>query len=125
MERTKQRVLCVDDDITTCEVMGFILRDFELICAHTKAEALDKVISDQFDLIILDYHLPDGTGVEVCSFIRAFDNRTPIYFCTTTSSLSEEEAIAVGAQGIIKKGLVFTETLLKIVQQLRPSSSQP
>jgi CheY-like chemotaxis protein len=103
MEITKQRVLCVDDDATTCEVMGFILRDCEVISARTKAEALNKVIAEQFDLIILDYHLPDGTGVEVCSFIRAFDNRTPICFCTTTSSLSEEQAIAVGAQGIIKK----------------------
>jgi CheY-like chemotaxis protein len=124
MERTKQRVLCVDDDATTCEVIGLILRDFELISAHTKAEALNKVSAEQFDLIILDYHLPDGTGVEICSFIRAFDKRTTIYFCTTTSSLSEEQAIAVGAQGIIKKGLVFTETLLKIVRQLPPSSSQ-
>jgi CheY-like chemotaxis protein len=125
MERTKQRVLCVDDDVTTCEVISFILRGYEVIPARTRAEALDKVIAEQFDLILLDYHLPDGTGVEVCSFIRAFDKRTPIYFCTTTSSLSEEQAITVGAQGIIKKGVAFTETLLKIVQQLPPSSSQP
>jgi two-component system, NtrC family, response regulator HydG len=124
MEITKQRVLCVDDDATTCEVMGFILRDCELISAHTKAEALKKVIAEPFDLIILDYHLPDGTGVEICSFIRAFDKFTPIYFCTTTSSLSDEQAITVGAQGIIKKGLAFTETLLKIVQQLPPPSSR-
>jgi DNA-binding response OmpR family regulator len=59
-----------------------LLKGHQVISAHSKAAALRLVANEQFDLILLDYNLPDGTGFGVCLFIRRIDKKTPIIFST-------------------------------------------
>jgi len=51
-----------------------ILEDYEVVSAHSKTEGLRKVQSGLFDLYLLDYSLPDGTGLELATLIRQFDD---------------------------------------------------
>jgi CheY-like chemotaxis protein len=105
MTSTKRpRVLCVEDDKDMCELITMLLADCEMISAPSVLEALHKVSSEEFDLILLDYHLPDGTGLQVCRSIRAFNNKTPILFVTGTKSMSTRQIQTAGAQGLVKKG---------------------
>ena len=99
----KKRVLCVDDQEDTCGLVSAILEDYNVIAEHSKAGGLGQAASEKFDLMLIDYHLPDGTGLELCVQIRAFDPNTPILLVTCTHSISHEEVIAVGAQGVIRK----------------------
>ena len=98
-----KRVLCVDDHMDTCALVGTILQSGHVISAHTKADGLRQAATDRFDLILIDYHLPDGTGFELSELIRAFDVSTPILFITATHSITHEEAVAVGGQGVVRK----------------------
>jgi len=99
----KKRVLCVDDQEDTCGLVSAVLGDYNVIAEHSKAGGLSQAATEKFDLILVDYHLPDGTGLELCMLIRAFDPNTPILMVTCTHSISHEDVIAVGGQGVIRK----------------------
>ena len=104
MTTPKKHILCVDDHADTCALVTTILSDYETISAYSMADAIKQATAQKFDLYILDYHLPDGTGLELCLMLRGFDRDTPILFATATSSIKEAQVITAGAQGLIKKG---------------------
>ena len=118
MDFPKKRILCVDDDSSVCDLVSYLLRGFEVISASNKREAIGKASAHNFDLILLDYHLPDGNGLELCLFIRQFDKETPILFITATAFITKHEVLAIGAQGLIKKGLELANDLAFTVERL-------
>jgi len=116
---TKKRILCVEDHPDTCELISTILKKFEVISAYSMADALDQATKEQFDLYLLDYHLPDGNGIELCLLIKNFDTKTPIVFVTGTSSMTQKQVKTVGAQGLIKSGTKnFVDELEKKVIEI-------
>lgn len=87
--------------------------------AYSMADAVKQATAEKFDLYILDYHLPDGTGLELCLMLRAFDQDTPMLFATSSSSITEAQVITAGANGLIRKGKPsFTVDLLAKVSDL-------
>jgi CheY-like chemotaxis protein len=83
------------------------------------ADAIKRATAERFDLYVLDYHLPDGTGLELCLMLRAFDRDTPMLFATATSSITEEKVVTAGARGLVRKAThSFTDDLLTRVSQL-------
>lgn len=104
MTEATKKILCVDDHTDFCELVAAILHDVKVVSAHSLAEATLLATREKFDLYLLDYHLPDGTGLELCLLLRGFDATTPILFMTGTSSISEAQAINAGADGLVKKG---------------------
>ena len=100
---TKRRILCVDDHDDFCSLITTILSDYEVVSAHSKAEALRKATGGLFDLYLLDYYLPDGTGLELCLLLRDFDDSTPILFVTDGADLTQKQIESVNAQGLIRK----------------------
>ena len=99
----KKRVLFVDDHEDTCALVSGILKDFEVNSEHSKVGGLRQAATQKFDLMLVDYYLPDGTGLELCVLIRAFDPHTPILVVTATHTITHEQVIAVGGQGVIRK----------------------
>lgn len=92
--------------------------------AYSMADAVKQATAEKFDLYILDYHLPDGTGLELCLMLRAFDQDTPMLFATGSSSITEAQVITAGAQGLIRKGKSsFTADLLTNVSELLGTKS--
>jgi CheY-like chemotaxis protein len=120
MPISKKKILCVEDYGDLCQLVADVLNDYEVIGVYSKADALTKAMSESFDLYLLDYHLPDGTGLELCLLIRTFDPKTPIFFCTSTYSITMKEITAAGAQGLIKKGLKFVDELKDVVSRTIP-----
>lgn len=102
MSKTKKRILCVEDHPDICELISIILKKYECTSANSKVNALRLATKEKFDLYLLDYHLPDGNGIELCLLIKNFDTETPILFLTGTSSMTEKQALKIGAQGLIK-----------------------
>ena len=99
----KKRLLCVDDHEDTCVLVSSILSDFEVVSEHTKAGALERAMREGYDVILADYYLPDGTGLELCALVRTFDPDTPILLVTATHSVEHEQVIAEGGQGVLRK----------------------
>ena len=107
----KKRILCVEDHRDTAELVAALLCDHEVVVAGNKAEGLRRTTDERFDLYIFDYDLPDGTGIDLCLFVRTNDEVTPIVLCTASPVLTEQEAIAAGVQRFIKKGDDFIQSL--------------
>jgi CheY-like chemotaxis protein len=103
MPRKKKRVLCVDDNTDTCALVTETLKDWKVAAEYSKAEGLRRATAEKFDLILLDYHLPDGTGLDLCRQIRSFDVGTPIIMFTVTHSMDHDTVLAAGGQGVIRK----------------------
>ena len=99
----KKRLLCIDDHEDTCDLVSSILEGYEVVSEHSKAGGLRQAATEKFDVILADYHLPDGTGLELCVLIRAFDPHTPILLVTATHSIAHEQIVAVGGQGVLRK----------------------
>ena len=119
MTTPKKQILCVDDDSDTCDLVKLILQGYEVTLAHSTAAAVKCATAEKFDLYVLDYHLPDGTGLELCLMLRTFDRQTPMLFATGSSSITEAQVVTAGAQGLVRKsGKSFPDDLRARVAQL-------
>jgi DNA-binding response OmpR family regulator len=117
----KGRILFVEDDLDTRDLVLLLLRDagYETNIASGITEGLRLVKNKDFDLILLDWFFGDGTGVELCELIRAQDSETPIFFYTGVAYQTElNKAIKAGAQGCFVKPVDCTELLRAISLQL-------
>lgn len=106
MSKAKGRILFIDDDADTCEMVRIVLGQagYEAVSAMSVAEGLNKARTDIFDLILLDWHFPDGTGIELCQTIRTFNKEIPIFFYTGMAYDSHiKKAMQAGAQGCFIK----------------------
>jgi DNA-binding NtrC family response regulator len=77
---SSKSVLVVDDDIAVCRIVHRMLSN-ELYTVQTSqsvAGALEAIEQKPFDVYILDYKLPDGSGLDVAERIRSKRGATPI-----------------------------------------------
>ncbi|HEX6464466.1 MAG TPA: helix-turn-helix domain-containing protein, partial [Vicinamibacterales bacterium] len=102
------RVLVVDDDVGTCDVLGGYLRHqgYAVNTAASAAEAKALFGNAAWDTMVLDYHLPDLNGLELLRRIRGRTHsaRFPIVMLTADWYLDDhyEEIKALDALVIAK-----------------------
>lgn len=114
----KKRILAVEDDADSCELLEFILADYEIVFASGIDEALILFVNQDFQLCLLDNKLFDGIGTELCKEIRALNKSVPIVFASGVSSRNDiQKALDAGAQAYLVKPY-FPEDLKKIVKEL-------
>ena len=106
MPQPKCRILCVDDHEDTSEMLKLLLaqEDYEVVTAVTMREALQLATSQEFDLYVFDKHLPDGSGLELCSRLNQV---TPGIACICYTGdaydIHRVEALAAGADAYVAK----------------------
>lgn len=113
----KGRILFLDDNADTGELIDLVLGQagYEVTLANSVADGMQLVKSKSFDMILLDWYLSDGTGIELCRAIREFDGQTPIFFYTGMAYEQHlRHALQAGAQGCFIKP-VEMETLLQTI----------
>jgi len=112
MEKAMGRILCVDDSEDACEMMNALLdlQGYEVIRALNVAEGLNKGISNNLDLILLDWAYQDGTGIELCKMLRSTGVSAPILFYSGISDGADiARAMRAGAQGFLIKPIDSAE----------------
>lgn len=80
---TMNRILLLEDDISLVDGLKYSLKKngFEVEIVRTVADALNSVGSiGNYNLLILDVTLPDGTGFDVCEAVRRQGQQVPIIF---------------------------------------------
>jgi CheY-like chemotaxis protein len=103
---TKKRVLCVDDDEDTRDMMRVLLvaYGYEAVIAGSVSDALETARSGGLSLCIVDHWLTESNGIELCQQIRAFDPNTPILFYSGTGFRADiQKGLAAGAQAYLVK----------------------
>ena len=114
----KTRILCVEDDRDTCELIGILFSESAVAFAHTAREGTRLFESREFDLCILDNWLPDGSGIELCRRFRQLNKSVPIVFASAAGYKTDiEKALEAGAQEYLVKPYE-PEKLQKIVKKL-------
>jgi DNA-binding response OmpR family regulator len=104
--RNRPRVLCVDDDEDSREMLSTLLKcsRIEAKAVATAALALSAIHADRFDLYLLEAWLPDLDGFELCRRMRAFDRHTPILFYSGAAYDSDRKrGIEAGANAYVVK----------------------
>lgn len=122
----KTRILYVEDDADTREMVNFMLvrGGHEVITAGTCDEALRLVKVNPFDLCIIDNTLPDGTGFNLCQQLRALDYNRPILFCSGWASPKHMMLAAeCGVQGYLTKPFAAEELLDEVNKVLKLNDS--
>ena len=102
----RPRVLCVDDDQDSREMLSTLLgfSSIEAKAVGTAAQALLLVQAERFDLYLLDSRLPDLDGVALCRRLRNFDPVTPIlFFSGAAYEIDRMRAIEAGANAYVTK----------------------
>ena len=91
------RVLHVEDEVDVHKVVSIILQDHcELIWVNTFAASKEKLESEEFDLILLDVGLPDGSGLDLLPIIEGC-KKPPRVVIFSAYDVSEEYAEKVSA----------------------------
>lgn len=112
------RILCVEDDRDTCDVLRFVMTEFDFTTVDSVAAADALIAARQFDLYVLDNWLPDGSGVELCEKIRKLGSKSPIVF---TSAIGQRQEIDLAMKAGADRYLVKPyepETLVETVKEL-------
>jgi CheY-like chemotaxis protein len=122
LSEPRKRILYAEDHQDSRELLTYVLSAYEVVPATTVAEAGALVRGERFDLCILDYFLPDGTGIELCRQIRTLNADLPIILLSGMGRESErQEAAGAGVQLYLLKPVDF-ESLAEAVARLLAST---
>lgn len=127
----KLRILHVEDNSSDQIILRRSLEKrlkigFILVTAENGVEGLKKVEENDFDLILLDHHLPHMTGIEFLEELRRRQLETPTIF--VTGSGNEKVAVTamkLGAQDYIIKEDVDSDHLIEAIRNLILELSLP
>ena len=123
MKSEPKSILLVDDHELIRECLSFALSHHlgavRIIGVSTFAEAVEQVISQHWDLIVLDITIPGRSGLELLSHISQLKNPSPVLVC----SMHHEEkygirALQLGAAGYIRKDAGMTEFMTAVSEIL-------
>jgi signal transduction histidine kinase len=114
-----RRVLLVDDHYDTCIGMKRMLerRGYEITVAHSAEQAVEKVRSEDFDLLISDIGLPDRSGYELMREVRLNKDLPGIALSGFGSEQDVNQAREAGFSEHLTKPINF-ERLEKTIQTL-------
>ena len=110
-------ILVVEDEKGIVDFLkqGLEEEGYTVSTAFNGKDGLEKAKSLKVDLILLDWMLPNLTGIEVCKAIRKQNILTPIIFLTAKDTVQETiEGLKAGANDYIKKPFSFEELLERI-----------
>jgi DNA-binding response OmpR family regulator len=126
MAENKKTVLLVEDDIFLRELVGIKLREskYQVTEASNGKEGLEKLLAQEYDIVLLDIMLPIKTGFEVLEEYKKKKPDTINSKIVIMSNLNEQnyitKALKLGAiDYIIKAHYSPTEIVAKINQLLQ------
>jgi two-component system, cell cycle response regulator len=121
---SKAKILVVDDIKQNVKLLRVILTtsDYDVVEAYDGEEALEKVKTENPDLILLDIMMPKLTGYEVCHKLRKDETtkNIPIIMITALHEMDDRiQGIEVGADDFISKPFNKSELLARVRSLLR------
>jgi CheY-like chemotaxis protein len=119
MSEIKCRILCVDDHEDSSLLLKMLLResDHEVSIAKTMDEAIQLAKQTDFDLYVMDKHLPDGSGIELCRKLMELTPGVPcIFYSGDAYDVHRQEALAAGANAYVPKPDV--DALIEEIEKL-------
>jgi two-component system, OmpR family, response regulator len=111
------RLLLVEDDGKAAALLTKGLREegWVVDIAGTSAAGEDLASVNDYDVVVLDWLLPDGDGIELCRTLRTRGFDTPILVTTARDAVAHRVAgLNAGADDYLIKPFAFAELLARI-----------
>nr|MBI1231261.1 response regulator [Cytophagales bacterium] len=123
------KILLIEDDLTYSKIIKNFLEKNNLEVSHAVgvAEGLAAITSRTYDLIITDYRLPDGTGMDILEQVNQRSLRIPLILITNYSDIrTAVNFMKLGAVEYITKPIQPDELLHAVTSALaNPKEDQP
>lgn len=109
-------ILYIEDNVElSLTVKEKLMPKYNVETAAAGQEGLKKAENKEFDLIIVDFYLPDLDGITICKKIREFDAKAAILMFTTNDDKKNiVDALDAGADDYLTKPFVFQELEARI-----------
>ena len=121
------RIAYLEDDLEQAKMVTTWFEEFEYQFEHfTQAQALLNRLKDQdFDIALLDWELPEMSGLEAIKLIRnKFHQDLPILFCSMRDTEADVvQALELGADDYMRKPLLRIELKARLQALLRRTKS--
>lgn len=111
------RILVVEDDAVLLDGLkvGLGLSGFTVDTVATRADAMEALMSDRFDAVVLDRMLPDGSGLEVLVHLRESGDRTPVLLLTAKDETADRiDGLDAGADDYLGKPFDLDEVAARL-----------
>ncbi len=127
-----KKVLVVEDDRDMVQLLEIHLKDLdcELDLAYDGQTGLEKALSYDYDLMVLDVMLPGRDGLEICRQVRAREKSNPILMLTARSEeIDKVLGLEMGADDYLTKPFSIREFLARVkalfrrVERFQPQAS--
>lgn len=115
------QILVIDDDLNTCSLLTRILakEGFEVVTENTPSDAVKAFRSNNFDLVITDFYMPEMTGLELLEEIKKINPDVDVIVMTAFASVDNAvEAMRKGAYDYIVKPFQNDDLILSIKRVL-------
>lgn len=120
-----ERIFLLEDDATLSRGIGMALSGPNRVVtlADSMVQARQKLAEMQFDLLILDINLPDGSGLDLLRMRRAQGDATPTILLTANDlEMDEVTGLEAGADDYITKPFSLAILRARVQAQLRRGS---
>lgn len=119
------KVLIIEDEKDVADSIKVILQQHFIVdLARTGEEGEFKAQVNDYDVILLDYVLPDLDGLMICSYLRKNKIETPILFLTCKDEIATKvEALNVGADDYLTKPFSPPELIARMRALIRRTQS--
>ncbi len=122
-----KKILLLEDDLILQEIIEEYLveQGYEVECYFNGEEALDKILSTRYDMLLLDVNVPEIDGFEIVEYIKKeLKKTTPVIFITSlTEAKNIEKAFDLGANDYLKKPFDLEELKVRIEHHLSKFST--
>ncbi|RUM59781.1 MAG: DNA-binding response regulator [Persephonella sp.] len=121
------KILIVEDNVELNKTLKEILElnGYLVESAYDGEEALDFILTGDYDLIILDILLPKLDGYEVCNIVRDKGIKTPILMLTAKGTIQDKvKGLDIGADDYLVKPFEVEELLARIRALIRRNSTE-
>jgi DNA-binding response OmpR family regulator len=121
------RILVIEDEqgIANFIKQGLEEEAYAVDVANNGITGLDWALSNDYDILLVDWMLPGLTGIEICKRFKKEKKNVPFIFLTARDTVQDTvQGLQAGANDYIKKPFHFEELLERIKVQLRPKSGE-
>ena len=118
------RILVVEDEeaIRTGLIDVFVYHGYQVDSSNNGREGLEKALTGQFDLILLDVMLPGMNGFDICNEVRKQDRDLAIIMLTAKNADDEIiRGLKLGADDYVSKPFSVAQLVLRVEAVLRRS----
>ena len=111
------RLLIVEDEKEICDLVAKSLYDagYEVDTCYDGEEALDCILAETYDLIVLDLNLPGMDGMEILKELRQFNEETKVLILSARGQIADKvEGLDAGANDYMEKPFHLQELEARI-----------